>query len=145
MRLVTERAVRAIWCERLVADDVATVYRARVLVRPSDLRCRCRTLDESGGTLRGADEAPAEHGDRGVVPLLVTGVGGAVELPRRQARDGGVLRKPAQAKRAVPRLLQTNPSSRQREARLFLGVDSRERATAPWTSLGLFAATRPAP
>jgi hypothetical protein len=145
MRLVTERAVRAISYERLVDDDVATVYRARVLVPLSDLRCRRRTLEESGVTLRGADEALAEHGDRGVVPLLVTGVGGAVELARRQARDGGVLQKPAQAKLAVLRPLQTNLSSREREARLFLGVDSRERAVAPWTALGLFAATRPAP
>ncbi|MGZ6637525.1 MAG: hypothetical protein ACXVII_32090 [Solirubrobacteraceae bacterium] len=49
------------------------------------------------------------------------------------------------AKLAVLRLLQTNLSSREREARLLLGVGWRERAVAPWTAPGLLAATRPAP
>jgi signal transduction histidine kinase len=141
--LVTERAEREISRDRLVEDDVAALHRARVLGRLGELGCRRGTLDESEPTLRPGDQALAELGDRGVVPLLVAGVGRAVELARRQARDGGALQQPAQAKLAVLRVLQTTLSSRQSAARRLLGVGSRSASLLSDTGIARPQASRP--
>ena len=146
--------------ERLVADDVATLHHARLLVRLAEVRCRRGRFDEADVTLRRADEALAELGDSGVVALLVADVGREIERARQQAGDCGILQQPTQAEFAVLQLLPTNLSAREIGARLFLspntvrshtralyrklGVGSRDDAVARATALELFAETRSA-
>ncbi len=74
------------YAERFVADDIASVHHARLLVRLADVRCRRGRLDEAEASVREAREALAELGDSGMVPLLAAGVSRAIEQARRQAR-----------------------------------------------------------
>jgi LuxR family transcriptional regulator, maltose regulon positive regulatory protein len=146
------------YAERFFRDEVATVHRARLLVRLADIRCRRGRLDEAAAALRQARDALAELGDSGTVHLLAAEVEIEFEQARRQASDGEILQAPSQAELAVLRLLATDLSTREVAAELFvsantvrshtraiyrkLGVSSREDAVARANALGLLAETQ---
>jgi LuxR family maltose regulon positive regulatory protein len=141
------------YAERFVADDVGTVYHARLLVRLADVRRRRGRLDEAEASVREAREELAELSDSGAVPSLATGAARANEEARRQASCGEILTRPSEAELAVLRLLATDLSARQIGAKLFLspntvrshirsiyrklGVGSREDAVAKAEAVGL--------
>lgn len=141
------------YAERFVADDVATVHHARLLVRLADVRRRRGRLDEAAASLRDACDELAELGDSGTVPLLAAGAGRAIEEARLQASAGLILASPSEAELAVLRLLATDLSAREIGGELFLspntvrshiraiyrklGVGSREDAVARAEAAGL--------
>jgi LuxR family maltose regulon positive regulatory protein len=146
------------YAERLVADEVATVEHAWVLVRLADVRRRRGRLDEATASLSRAWEQVAELGDCGIVPVLADEVATELEEARRQASSGEVLELPTMAERAVLRLLATDLSTREIGLELFLspntvrshiravyrklGVGSREEAVAKADALGLSTETQ---
>ncbi|MGH2885316.1 MAG: LuxR C-terminal-related transcriptional regulator, partial [Solirubrobacteraceae bacterium] len=147
------------YAEGLLADEVATVPRARLLIRLAGVRCHRGRLDDADETLRRARDELAELGDSGAVPLSADEVEGEIERARRQAGNGQILELPSEAELAVLRLLATDLSSRQIGAQLFLspntvrshirsiyrklGVSSREDAVAKVDVLGLVERNHP--
>ena len=143
--------------ERFLADDVATVAHARLLIRLADVRRRRGRLDEADDTLGRAREELAALGDSGTVSLFADEVTSELEQARRQADDGEILAVPSEAELAVLRLLATDLSARQIGAELFLSpntvrshiraiyrklrVGSREDAVARAETVGLLSGT----
>jgi LuxR family transcriptional regulator, maltose regulon positive regulatory protein len=124
--------------DRFFSDEVATVHHARLLVRLADVRCRRGRLDEADATLRRAREAIAELGDSGTIPSLASDVETQLEQARRQASCGEILEPPTDAELAVLRLLETDLSSRQIGAELFLSPNTvRSHTRAIYRKLGV--------
>jgi len=143
------------YAERFVADDVATLDHAQLLLRLAEVRRRRGRLDEAGESLRRAREEVDELADSGKLPPLVASVARALDDARRQASVGEILELPTEAELAVLRLLATDLSAREIGGQLFLspntvrshiraiyrklGVSSREDAVARAEAMSLLA------
>ncbi len=144
--------------ERFVADDVATVEHAWLLVRLADVRLRRGRLGDAERTLSRAREELAELDDSGDVPQLAAGVAAELDEARRHASGGEIVELPTEAEVAVLRLLATDLSTREIGGELFLspntvrshiraiyrklGVGSRADAVAWADAVGLLAGTQ---
>jgi LuxR family transcriptional regulator, maltose regulon positive regulatory protein len=143
--------------ERFFADEVATVHHAWLLVVLSDVRCRRGRLDEAAATLRAAREVMDDLGHCGRVPALAAAVEAQIADAESRAGSGEMLEPPSVAELAVLRLLQTDLSTREIGAQLFLSpntvrthtralyrklaVNSRADAVARADVLGLLGET----
>jgi LuxR family transcriptional regulator, maltose regulon positive regulatory protein len=144
--------------ERFLADEVATVAHALVLVRLAAIRCGRGRLDEAQDTLARAREELSELGDSGVLPVLTDEVASEILEARSHAQDGEIVDLPSEAELAVLRLLASDLSARQIGAELFLSpntvrshiraiyrklrVGSREDAVARAEVAGLMTGTQ---